>query len=463
MNKYQKLIQNSIIFAIGNLGSKLITFILVPFYTFHLSTSEYGFVDLISSTINLFLPIVSLCLFDAVLRFVLDRNQDKAKVLSSSFFISIFSILIFLIVGMSLVYLSFLSKIWLYFLIILSMQIVQTIFAQFVRGIGMVKIYSVNSIIFTLSVCLFSFITLSHFKMGINGYFLSQILGYLVSIIFFVISAPIISNIKFSKNDFFLTKELIKFSIPLIPTNISWWFVNGSSRYFIVLFMNTSANGIFAVASKIPGFLNMITGMFTQAWQISAVEENDSDNKEKFYGNIFDIYYFILMLSCLLMLIVLKWAIIIFISPSFSESWKLIPFLLLAAIFSSLSAFIGQIYVVEKKTAGMFKTSIFPAVSTILANLLLINFYGLLGATIAQLVGWFFAFLYRIYDTRKFLKFPINKLKFILGLIIYGLAIIVLFIYEGWILILAEIFINILFIIINIDLLKKFSSLILKK
>lgn len=46
MNKYKKLLSNSLIFTLGNLGSKLLVFILVPLYTYALTPKEYGFADL---------------------------------------------------------------------------------------------------------------------------------------------------------------------------------------------------------------------------------------------------------------------------------------------------------------------------------------------------------------------------------------------------------------------------------
>lgn len=77
MERYKKLLGNSAIFALGNLGSKLISFVLVPFYTFVLSRSQFGTVDLITSGTNFLLPVITLSIFDAVFRFTMDKHQDK--------------------------------------------------------------------------------------------------------------------------------------------------------------------------------------------------------------------------------------------------------------------------------------------------------------------------------------------------------------------------------------------------
>lgn len=80
MNQYKKLFNDSIVFAIGSFGSKLITFFLVGFYTYYLSKSEYGTADLLINSVNLLLPVVSLSVSEGVLRFVLDSKNTLEKV-----------------------------------------------------------------------------------------------------------------------------------------------------------------------------------------------------------------------------------------------------------------------------------------------------------------------------------------------------------------------------------------------
>lgn len=93
-NKYKRLAGNSILFAVGNLGSKLISFFMLPLYTWKLTQSDFGISDLVLSTLSLLLPIISLSVYDAVLRFSLDRNKDIKEVFSNSMFISMIGVVI---------------------------------------------------------------------------------------------------------------------------------------------------------------------------------------------------------------------------------------------------------------------------------------------------------------------------------------------------------------------------------
>ena len=60
MDKYKRLLSNTLIFAIGTFSSKVLVFLLVPFYTNLLTKGEMGTADLIVQTANLIIPIVSI-------------------------------------------------------------------------------------------------------------------------------------------------------------------------------------------------------------------------------------------------------------------------------------------------------------------------------------------------------------------------------------------------------------------
>ena len=79
-NRSDYLIKNTIIFTMGNLGSKLISFFLVPLYTYALTATEYGVVDLIVTVGTVAVPVLTLNISEAVMRFALDKDADKKKI-----------------------------------------------------------------------------------------------------------------------------------------------------------------------------------------------------------------------------------------------------------------------------------------------------------------------------------------------------------------------------------------------
>ncbi|MEG0367392.1 MAG: oligosaccharide flippase family protein [Coprobacillus sp.] len=290
MNTYKKLMGNSIIFAIGNLGSKLITFLLLPLYTHYLTTNEYGLVDMVTTTTSLLLPILSANIFEAVLRFALDKEEDKQKVLSNSLFVAVIGVILTLLTTFVLNYFIVNKKILVYIIVILILQIYRSIFSQFARAINKVKLFAVDGIIMTFVTAIANIILLTIFHLGIDGYLISLVIANLISILFLMLVMRVWKFINFSKIDRGYSKEMLLYSVPMIPNSIMWWLISAANRYFILFFIGPSANGIFAAANKIPSIVNIFSTIFGQAWQMSAIEEGNNEEKGKFYSNVFSFY-----------------------------------------------------------------------------------------------------------------------------------------------------------------------------
>ena len=68
------------LFFLASFLPKTISFFLVPLYTNCLSTTEYGTADLLINTVSLCVPILTLVVQDAVMKFALDNQHDKRNV-----------------------------------------------------------------------------------------------------------------------------------------------------------------------------------------------------------------------------------------------------------------------------------------------------------------------------------------------------------------------------------------------
>ena len=87
MNKYKILFSNTGVFAIGNMLVKLISLFLMPLYTSSLQTEEYGIAELINSGVEIIIPIISLCIVDALYRFSIDEDADCSALFANATFI----------------------------------------------------------------------------------------------------------------------------------------------------------------------------------------------------------------------------------------------------------------------------------------------------------------------------------------------------------------------------------------
>ncbi|MDU5335240.1 lipopolysaccharide biosynthesis protein [Enterococcus sp.] len=454
MGKYKKLVGNSFIFAVGNLGSKLISFVLVPLYTYYLTTKEYGQVDLVTTTVSLMIPIVSGGISVAVLRFALDKGVDKKAVVTNSTVIALIGILITALCYPLLSLTGAFNKILLAFIMLLAFQIFTQIIAQFARGNGQVRVFAFNGMIKTLAIGLLNIYFLVVLKMGLNGYLISLILAEIISLIYLSITTPYFKSFSTKLISKSFIKEMLMFSVPTIPNDVLWWFVNSASRYFILYFLGVGANGIYAVANKIPSVISMMQSVFSQAWQISLVEEIDSENRGEFHANIFKYYAFLLFFTASSIMVILKWLLGNLVQSSYFTSWEVTPFLLISAIYSGFIGFYGQFYIAEKKTRGLMNTSIISGILSIVLNFVFISMFGLIGVGLASMISLFVGWMIRIYDTSKFIIVKIDIKNIVANHIVLALQVFLIFKFDGLILIILETICLIILLFVNGDIVK---------
>lgn len=386
-----RLLKNTVIFAVGNLGSKIITFLLVPLYTYVLSTQEYGKVDLVTTSLNLLVPVVLLNIFDSSLRFTLDKKEKNEDVLSSSILVFIFTMILSLFIALVIVTKSD-SKEYLYYYLILFSQGLSQILSQYARGIGKVKSFAFSGILYTFVLMAANIYLLVWKKVGINGYFLSMILANILTCIFLLI---VIGKLRFSFNKKLLL-SMLRYSIPLIPNSIMWWIMNASDRYMISYFLGFEVNGLYAVANKIPAILNTLYLIFNQAWQIEAVSNKNENSQTKLFNKVIILN----LLVSSIMIVCSKFLVPIF-GADYSDFYKYTPFLIVATMFSILSTFLGVNYLVIKDTKKIMKTTINGAIINLVLNLLFIPSIGANGAALATFISFFYVFFVRFTDCKK--------------------------------------------------------------
>jgi O-antigen/teichoic acid export membrane protein len=413
MNSYKKLAKNSAIFAVGNFSSKFVLLLMLPFYTKFLSQNDYGQIDIILTTLSLLLPMFTMNIVEAVVRFSLDRkNNSYEEVLTNCLLFVVFGFLVLLLLFPVIRLFDFISGFMVYFYVLFLLQAIHTIIKQFVRSIDLSKVYMFSDIRYTFSFVIFNFLFIYFLDYGIKGYILSMIFAYSFDLVCLSIKINIKRFISLNYFNYSKLKKMIVYCIPLIPNTIMWWVIGISDRYMLVYFVGFAANGIYAVANKIPAIISNFHSVFIQAWQLSAVEEYEKANKNEFYTNVFNFLFFAMLTLSSLYLIFNKAIIQLFVSADFYSSWSYAQILILGVIFSSLSSFIGTIYIANKKTKGALYTSLAGAILNLILNLVLIPIYGIYGATLSTVFSFFLMWILRIIDTKKYItiKYPLRRM-----------------------------------------------------
>jgi len=202
-----------------------------------------------------------------------------------------------------------------------------------------VKLYAFDGVISTITIIIFNVLFLVIFKLGITGYVLAIVMSDMLSTLFLFWSAKLYRYVRIKNINKEVAISMIKYSIPLIPATIFWWITNVSNRFIVAYVLGSEANGIYAVSYKIPTIIVLISNVFMDAWQMSAVTEEDKLSREKFFSKVFKIYQSVLFLSASGIILFSKVVTKVLVSDAFYLSWKYIPFLVMATTFSCLVTF----------------------------------------------------------------------------------------------------------------------------
>lgn len=466
MDKYKKLAANTIIFAIGTFSSKVLSFLLMPYITRMMGTGDYGAADLVQQTANVLIPIVFLQVNSACLRFALDKAYDKSEVFTVGIRTTLKGFAVFLLFAypISLITINdfklgdYILLIYVFVLVSGTRQLCQ----QFVRGCGHVKTFAVDGIIATATMLLFNILFLGPFHWGVTGYIAAIIASDLCSILFFFISQKLWKYVKVKGVKKATTFDMLKYSIPMMPTVILWWIINVSDRYMITGFIDSSANGLYTAASKIPNFIIMISSIFIDAWQLSAVDEYDSNSKADFFTKVFKVYSSGVFTTASALIIFCQFITKILVAKSYYDSWKYVPILVMATTISCFVNFLGSVYMAEKKSVMAMVTAMAGALTNVILNLILIPNIGPNGAAIATVCAFVVVFITRAINTRKYVKMNFSVPKFVLQMaLLIAQACVMLYFKTGVLMYSIEVIILLLMVVINFKPLLELVHLLL--
>ena len=281
--------------------------------------------------------------------------------------------------------------------------------AQYSRAAGFVKIFAADGVLSVLIQFLCNLLFMLKLDMGINGYILSFIVADLFSTLFHFTASRIYKVVKLKYIDKKLIREMLKYSLPLVPTYLLWWITSASDRLFVIEMVSEDANGVYAAAYKLPTLLLLLTTMFYQAWQLSSIEEKDSKDLPKFYRNVYKIYSALIFIaSAFLILFAKPVTDILLTDDKYAGAEKYTVILIISMVFQCFCQFMSSIYSIKKKSKNSCYTALSAAVTNVVLNLVLIPFFGVYGAAAATAASYFVCYIIRIIDTRKYVYFAIN-------------------------------------------------------
>lgn len=409
--RFGKLFSDTVILSIGTFGSKLLVFLLMPLYTALLSPSQYGTAELITGTANLIMPFACVGITSGIFRFAAEKGTDREGVFSSGMVLLGAGLCGTVLLGAVALCIgaAWRTEILLVVLYVLAADL-QAVCAQYVRAVDRTRLFAVQGILNTLVTVGFNILFLMAFDLGVTGYVLSTVVGNLLTTAFLVVSAKLWRVFRLSHVSRTAMRELFRFSLPMVPTTICWLITDLSDRYLVSWFCGEAVNGVYSAAYKIPTIVNLVSGIFMQAWQFSAVVQSaDGEECSRFYSQVFRGFLSVIFIGSGGLILLSPWLCRLLLNSAYHEAWRYMPTLLCSAALESVVSFLASVYMVRKKSMHSFLTAVAGTGLNLLLNFLFIprtgTFGGALGAAIATLIGYAAVWVLRMADVPRLLRF----------------------------------------------------------
>jgi O-antigen/teichoic acid export membrane protein len=415
MAELVKIIKYSGIYAAGTIINRAASFIMLPIYTRFLTPADYGTLELLNITADIFALIFGVGITSAIFRFYsrYEDQKDRNAVICTStflmigfFFIAsalggIFSGKLSLIIFQSSKYTYYFQ---LAFIILLFQSFIEIplIFIKALQRPFLFVGVSTCKLILQLSLNIY-FVVIQ--DMNVLGVLYSNLIGTLVIGGFLLIFTFKQVGLDFRQN---LAFSMIRFGSPLIISNLAAFIYTFSDRYFLKAFASITDVGIYSLAYKFgPILWSLVVHPIFSIWDPKRFELVETSNMQKVSYQVFLLLNFFLISVSIFICLFAKDLLRIMSAPQFWDAQKIIPLILLAYIIQAWTAFgnFGILY--SGKTKYLALANSVAAGSNIVLNFLLIPWLQGYGAALATIVAFAIRCMIIYYHSQRLFKIEI--------------------------------------------------------
>ena len=406
MSRGSTLIRNLGLIGLGRVSAQAVALLLLPVLTGGLSPAEYGIVELVVTYVSLCAPLVSLQLEMAAFRFLVSTRNDpeetKATISTVGLPIVVFA-LFWAVAGFVLGYLIDYRLLW-YFAVNLVSVILFNLVIQVARGVGRNVLFAVGNIAVALTT-LAAVSSAVFFKIFSLEIYLSVLAGAnAIGILIVFFSLRFYRLCDFRLFTIARLKNLLRYSLPLIPNSLSWWVISAAGRTVTAVFLGVYYVGLLAVASKFAAIVTGLSTVFSMAWMEAASVSYDDTDSPSFFSEV--VNQALRFFSALTILIICAVPIMMtfLVDDDFADAYYYIPILLMGALGHSMVSFYSGVLIAQNSTTKVANTSIAAAALSLGISLSLVHWIGLYAVAIATPVAFFFMVIYRQYVLQRELQ-----------------------------------------------------------
>ena len=423
------LLTHSSIYGLGSVVSRIVAFILLPLYTRYLTPTDYGVLETIDISSGIIGIVGTVGIAMALSRFYYESEEmEERNTVVSTTYIT-YSVIACLFIPL-LYYMSDpLAKI--FFSSEHYSHFFRISFASLLLGgmidIGMMylRLIKKSPIFITITITrltlliFFNIIFIVYFKMGILGILYSSLI--VRSLYALIITGSILWKTKV-RISLKLSCNMLKYSLPIIPSNLANTLVKQSDKYFVLYFISIADMGIYSLALKLGNAVhNLLTIPFNMAYIPRRFEIMKRHEAKETYAKVFTYYIFFVVYVGLAISIFIPEILELLVTSKFFRAGRFVPLVVFSMIIFGCHYHFNFGILYSKKTKYLAYINLSSAVISLALNFFLIQAYGIWGAISSSVIALSFQAFLLYFFSDKFYHIEYEFRRIFMYMLVAGI------------------------------------------
>jgi O-antigen/teichoic acid export membrane protein len=413
LRQLRELFSDTIIYGISTVVARFVNYLLVPFYTDVFSRAQYGVVSLVYAAIAFLNVVFTIGMESAYIRYAKDREESRN--IFKTLQIALFA------VATLLAGLLWFAEPWItpileldqdttgIFLMMLGILWFDTLAIVPFAELRLVRRAVLFAILRSAHVAInlaLNFYLILGLGFGIEAVFMSNLIAsVLITFTIWMFTLPMMSGSWSSE----WMNRAFHFGWPFVPAGIGFvinemfdrFFLKGMDPDTVIQLYGADITvlevvGVYSACYKLAVFMLLLVQMFRMAWHPFFMRHSDSPEALKIFAKVFG--WFNLAAAAIYITVSLFTQEIVSLQVPIlnatlidSEYWlglHIVPWLLLAYWFHGWYLNFTAGIFIKNKTKALPVVTLIGAVITIIGNIVLIPYLGMMGSAIATLMSY---------------------------------------------------------------------------
>lgn len=399
MSRLRQLFSDAVVYGFGSMCAKGIGFFLLPIYTRIFPPADYGAIEMLT-VLTAFLSAVLGMGMDSAQSMYFFREKDLGVASQGKIVSSILQwrlawgtaiVLLATLASPIANFYLFDGKLgWEHFAVAFSGALAAQIMSQGIEVLRLlyrpwpyVAIMVVQNAIAAAAILALVLL----FDQGVLGYFLGTTLAALLTaaVGWWLVRA----YVDFSIIHWDRWPNLLRFGAPLLLSDLAFYFMNSTDRWFVLHYRGEAELGIYALGAKLAMLIALAIETFRKAWWPIAMDAMYSPDGPETYRMIARLFVGLTSSAVVAITLISPWLVEWFAAPEYRGAWPIVGILVWQSVFYGFYLVASAGIWKSEKTYLSAVLMAGSAMLNVALNYVLVPNFGTTGAALATSLTYF--------------------------------------------------------------------------